>query len=326
MFNEKSTYSVLKRFWGLAIIALFCGAAICLVWRCHRIKAALAEEQSRLVDSLIDSVSAANRNSNPIRVALFDANLDDGSATKDLRRFLDAESTFVWKSVSPTDIQAGALEGFNVVIFPGGIAPQQAAVLGDDGKQATRKFVQAGGGYVGICGGAFLATAKYDWGMALVNAKPLTGKIDIPGKGMVSIAARGAGTVKMELTDAGKSVFGDSPGLLDIRYSGGPIISPAGMSDLSKYVSLAVFRTEVWEYEPQQGSMIDTPAIIAGRFGKGRVIIFSPHPEMTAGLEFLVRCAILATARTRSAQEDSVTVVDDSPRGSAACILANYSP
>jgi hypothetical protein len=114
------------------------------------------------------------------------------------------------------------------------------------------------------------------------------------------MTARGAGTVKIELSNAGKRVLGDFPGLLDVRYSGGPILSPAGTSDLPGYVSLAVFRTEVWEYELQRNTMIDTPAIVAGRFGEGRVIIFSPHPEMTTGLEWLVPGAILATARTHS--------------------------
>jgi hypothetical protein len=45
--------------------------------------------------------------------------------------------------------------------------------------------------------------------------------------------------------------------------------------------------------------MIDTPAIIAGRYGEGRVVLFSPHPDMTPGRESLVRSAVLAVARRR---------------------------
>jgi len=302
MSNCKAAASVPQWLFWMAIIALlvFCGVAICLGYRHYQYTVFVAGEANDLVQSLIESISAASRSSSKVRVALFDAKLDDGSATKDLKKLLDEEETFLWKCVSPADLQNGGLEGFDVVIFPGGSAPKQAAVLGESGKQAVREFVQNGGGYVGICGGAFLATAKYDWGMTLVNAKPLTGKIDIPGEGLVSITSRGAGMVKVELTDAGKKILGDWPGLLDIRYTGGPILSPAGSNDLSEYVPLALFRTEVWKYEPQQGTMIDTPAIIAGRLGKGHVIIFSPHPEMTAGLEFLVRQAILATERIPS--------------------------
>jgi glutamine amidotransferase-like uncharacterized protein len=237
-------------------------------------------------------------------VALFDAQLDRGEATKDFKRLLDAEPLFACKTVSPVDIQAGSLRAFDCIIFPGGNARMQAEALGDDGKVNVRKFVQSGGGYIGICGGAFLATAKYDWGMALVDAKPLTGQIEVPGQGMVSIAWRGAGTVRMELSDAGGKIFTDVPGLVDVWYSGGPILSPAEMTDLPKYVSLAVFRTEVWDYKLQQGTMIDTPAIVAGRFGKGRVLLFSPHPEMTPGLESIVRRAVLATARTHARETE----------------------
>lgn len=88
---------------------------------------------------------------------------------------------------------------------------------------------------------------------------------------------------------------------MDIRYSSGPILSPAGLSELPDYVSLAMFRTEIWQHEAQRYTMIGTPAIIAGRFGNGRVIIFSPHPEMTAGLEPQIARALLATAHMRLA-------------------------
>jgi hypothetical protein len=101
----------------------------------------------------------------------------------------------------------------------------------------------------------------------------------------------------MELTDAGKRVIGDFPENVNLQYRSGPIFSPAGGDDLPKYVSLALFRTETWEYEAQRGTMIDTPAIVASQFGKGRVLAFSAHPEMSDGLESLVKRAVLSTAR-----------------------------
>jgi hypothetical protein len=111
------------------------------------------------------------------------------------------------------------------------------------------------------------------------------------------MAARGAGKVKMELTDSGKRVLGDGSGLLDVQYSSGPIFSPARRHDLGPYVTLALFRTEIWQYEPQQDTMIDTPAIIAARFGEGHVIAFSAHLENTKGLESLTKRAIESVAR-----------------------------
>jgi hypothetical protein len=42
-----------------------------------------------------------------------------------------------------------------------------------------------------------------------------------------------------------------------------------------------------------KGVQINSPAIAVGPYGKGRVILISPHPEQTPGLEDLVRNAAL---------------------------------
>ena len=63
-------------------------------------------------------------------------------------------------------------------------------------------------------------------------------------------------------------------------------------------VPLAHYSTEVSNYSPQRGTMIGTPAIFAAKFGAGRVVAISRHPESTKGTDFLVELAVLATART----------------------------
>jgi len=82
------------------------------------------------------------------------------------------------------------------------------------------------------------------------------------------------------------------PGRVELRYANGPILSPAGREDLPEYTPLAFFRTEIAKYEPQKGTMIDTPAIIAAEFGRGRVLAISPHPEANPQLESLVQKAV----------------------------------
>lgn len=233
-----------------------------------------------------------------IRVAVYDAGGTGGKGVSNLRRILKTKNGFTLCHVGPPDIRAGVLDQFEVVVFPGGSGSKQAAALGKEGRQAVRGFVESGGGYVGICAGAYLATAKYDWGLALVNAKTFTGKRHIPDVGEKSMWFRGSGTVKMELTDEGKNILRDVPDTVELHYANGPILSPALRDDLPAYMALAVFRTEIAKYEPQEGTMIGTPAIVASRFGRGRAIAISPHPEATAGLESLVkRCVIWAGAR-----------------------------
>lgn len=61
-----------------------------------------------------------------------------------------------------SDVRAGALGAgastfFDVVLVPGGSAGADARLMGDLGRKAVQDFVMSGGGYCGICAGAFLA-------------------------------------------------------------------------------------------------------------------------------------------------------------------------
>jgi glutamine amidotransferase-like uncharacterized protein len=252
----------------------------------------LSPEARELIDSIVGSAAAARR----IRVGLFrDQSCCD--APEPLARILEAIPLCNWEPVTAAEIQADRLGRFDVVIFPGGGGRRQSAALGDEGRRVVRDFVRAGGGFVGICAGGFLATAQYDWSLGLVNTGTLTGDRDMPGVGVRPMAERGAGTVKIELTEEGRSVFADIPGQIDVAFSGGPIFRGSVRGDLPPFVPLAYYRTEVALYAPQRGTMIDTPSIVAAKFGAGRVVAISAHPEATPGLGFLVKRSVLATAR-----------------------------
>ena len=96
----------------------------------------------------------------------------------------------------------------------------------------------------------------------------------------------------MDLTEEGRKILGNVKGVFDVRYHNGPIMSAMGKEGVGPFRSLATFRSEVSRYKPQEGTMVNTPAIIVGEFGKGRVLCISPHPESTPGLYKLVRNAI----------------------------------
>jgi hypothetical protein len=38
--------------------------------------------------------------------------------------------------------------------------------------------------------------------------------------------------------------------------------------------------------------MVNSPAIIMGQFGQGKVICISPHPEATKGLQYFISKAL----------------------------------
>ena len=68
---------------------------------------------------------------------------------------------FCVQFIDTTKIRQGELGGYDVVVFPGGSSAYQAQVLGKSGRDAVRSFVASGGGFVGICAGAFLALSDY---------------------------------------------------------------------------------------------------------------------------------------------------------------------
>lgn len=260
--------------------------------RQHRVMVhCLMRELGMVGDGGVDVMTGTD-DSSRIRVALYDADGTSDRAVRNLDRVLQSQSPFVLHHVGAADLLTRTLSQFDAVIFPGGSGSKEAAAIGQQGRRAVRNFVESGGGYVGICAGAYLATAKYDWSLALVNANTFTGKRDIPGVGVKSMWFRGSGNVDMELTDEGRRVLGAVPSPVQVRYVNGPILSPADKGDLPEYLPLATFVTEISKYEPQKGTMVDTPAIVAAQFGRGRAIAISPHPEATPGLESLVRRAV----------------------------------
>jgi hypothetical protein len=69
------------------------------------------------------------------------------------------------------DVRSGALSRYRMIFIPGGWASNKLIALGEEGCEKIRLFVEAGGSYLGICGGAGMAT---DDGIGLmpVGRKP----------------------------------------------------------------------------------------------------------------------------------------------------------
>ena len=256
-------------------------------------------EARDLVQSLAKSAAVVR----PVRVGIFNER-SCCDEPEPLFRILDAIPSCTRELLSAEKVQSqpDRLARFDVLIFPGGRAHKQAEALGEDARRAVKDFIRSGGGYVGICAGGFLASAQYDWSLGLVNTRILTGDQPMPGIGIRSMADRGPGSVQIELTAEGQSIFGDRAGPIDISFSGGPIFLGPKQENLPLTIPLAHYSTEVSNYALQRGTMIGTPAIFAAKFGAGRVVAISPHPENTKGAEFLVRLAVLATARRRATE------------------------
>lgn len=221
-----------------------------------------------------------------IPVALY----DDAGATSSKEKFalaVEKSDKFNLVRLKADDIRAGKLKDFKVVLLPGGSGSKQGNTLGEEGREKIRAFVKDGGGYVGICAGAYLATNDYDWSLHILNAKVIDRQH----------WARGIADLELSLPSAGQELFGQQKERLTLHYHQGPLLAPAGKDGLPAYQELARFETEVAKNGAPMGVMIGTTAIAAAEFGKGRVLCFNPHPELTKDMESMVHRGIEWTIR-----------------------------
>jgi predicted deacylase/glutamine amidotransferase-like uncharacterized protein len=228
-------------------------------------------------DSLVTSLTPPDVK----HIAVFQDAGVTGRGVPQLEKLLGGRADVRLIQLCGEDIRAGMLDQFHVTIFSGGSGSRQAASLGEEGREKVRQFVDEGGVYVGICAGSYLACNGFSWGLKVLDARTASSRW-----------RRGAGQVEVELTDLGRSVLqgGDAP--FSIRYVNGPILVPDQAEAIPDFEVLARFRSELAENDTPPGVMIHSPAIVAGNFGQGRVICFSPHPEQSPGCEGFVWEAI----------------------------------
>ncbi|MCG6156374.1 BPL-N domain-containing protein [Rubinisphaera margarita] len=277
--------------------------------RQHRVMMNVALSQLGMItEDCFDVLTPpASERDGHVFVALYD---DDGASDRgvdNLTHVFDAASEITVVHLGADEIRPDVLSQIDAVVFGGGSGSRQAATIGPNGADSVQSFVRDGGGYVGICAGGFLCSAHYSWSLNLIDTQVFTGTRTIEGGGPKSMWYRGQTTTqKMQLTQEGQRLFSDLPEHLEVRYHNGPIVSPKHSADLEPYTVLAFFRSEKVLYPPQEGTMINTPAIVSGPFGQGQVISISPHPEATEGLESMASTAVKAVARTSVEQSLSL--------------------
>lgn len=215
-----------------------------------------------------------------IKVALYDDRGSSGKGVPCVCTELGECAGVQVTKVSAAQIRGGVLKDFDVVVFTGGGASTQAKTLGDEGRANVRQFVENGGGYMGICAGAYLACNGFDWAVGVLDAQIVSPKWQ-----------RGMGTVEIELNPDGQKLLKQTGKNFEVKYENGPIITH-GKGSLPEFKTLAVYRTEKAENGSPVGAMVNSPAIVTSTCGKGRVIVISPHPEQSSGAESMIPAAI----------------------------------
>lgn len=203
-------------------------------------------------------------------VALYDAEGIGGAGPRNLERIsTQIKSAGVYR-VCGEDIRDGALRPAATVIFPGGSGRGIGNGLQAAGRQELENYIVSGGGYVGVCAGAYFAGSGLDnylQAIELRHSQPWR---------------RGRDTVKIELTPDGKKLFGDDLMILTTRYANGPVFLPEDQEDNGdpNFITLATFKTASTDNDGVvRDEMIGQAAIGSRTYGDGRILIISPHPE-----------------------------------------------
>ena len=177
-----------------------------------------------------------------------------------------------------SDIQAGALTDVDVLIWPGGHYPAYWEEVGLEGKTQIQEFVANGGGYFGICAGAYYACDYMVW-MDDPAFPPPDYKVEgdelnldlFPGVAwgpIFEIADRpepGYAMTQINIINQTHPITDSLPAAYQILYAGGPYLQPYTNTE---YTILGTY------------DLTGDPAIVACHYGTGRVFLIGPHAEI----------------------------------------------
>ncbi|MFA9433089.1 MAG: BPL-N domain-containing protein [Deltaproteobacteria bacterium] len=188
-------------------------------------------------------------------------------------------------------VRQGGLNGCQLLVVPGGWASLKSEKLGKHGREELRRFVRSGGGYLGICGGAGLAL-QVDEGLGLlpVARKPMAERLP-----NFSGSIRVRQTVSHSLWwglqgEAPFQVWWPSqfdllkPDKVQILGRYGDPESDFCVSDLNVCETVAACLEweqleKAYQINLNPERLSNEPAIIAGEYGQGRVVLSYPHLE-----------------------------------------------
>jgi putative intracellular protease/amidase len=180
------------------------------------------------------------------------------------------------------DIRGGALSHYRMLYVPGGWASQKLIALGDRGQEEIRRFVEEGGSYLGICGGAGMATED-GMGLMTIRRKPTTERVpSLSGPVRLSLAGHsiwnGIDTPIFSAWWPSQFRAADQKTRVLACYEA--VLPDAFSSD----ISVADGRVIGWPaLEARYGILLDParlhdePAVLEGDFGRGKVFLSLVH-------------------------------------------------
>jgi|GEM_PF-1416038 len=173
--------------------------------------------------------------------------------------------------VNADGIKSNCLNHFNVLAFPGGESnPDPWEELGLDGKSKIQRFIRDGGGYIGICLGALFASDNcYFWGNKLgIDELYLDLFPGVAYCGQEKISPKGSWPLMtyLKISSDTHPITDSLPNRIKIVfYPNSPYLKPYKDKNIKIVATFEI---------------TENPAMVAFEYGKGRVFLSGPHPEI----------------------------------------------
>jgi glutamine amidotransferase-like uncharacterized protein len=163
-------------------------------------------------------------------------------------------------------INDNGLAAFRVLCIPGGDMYVYGQDLSVSGKNNIRTFVHDGGGYIGICGGAYFAAERVFW---RDNELPMTTPALFPGiaEGPIDeiMAYPNYTMCTVSVVNHTHPITQSEPDNETMLYYWGPALVPNAAANVTVLGTYA------------KGNL---PAMVASEYYQGRVFLVGTHPEI----------------------------------------------
>lgn len=172
---------------------------------------------------------------------------------------------FEWMGYQVSETNANmvlgsSLENYDLIAFPGGSPETYALTLGTAGLQKIRDYIENGGGYIGVCGGAMLACENAIWHGSPMELEYL-GIFDGDANGPANAGTPGYWTMEeFSLVMEHPACIGQ-PDSMWILFNNNPYFLP----DKASY--------KILKYH-DSGQC----AMAGSAYGEGRVVVIGPMP------------------------------------------------
>ena len=226
-----------------------------------------------------EAVASATPRVPPLKVAVYADAGPSGIGAVEWFRLVNESPEMELHLVDGKAIRAGALDGLDLLVMPGGSSKVEFTSLGTNGVEKMKAFIRAGGGYIGTCAGCCLLMDGEDR-RARVMPWNTAGSVSCTMFPTFTLNAKGA------------AVLGLKEGSHVMRYHGGPCMWPT-----TNVIADANF--EVWGTFDAEAAMKGkvnvkmhgAAAILGGTYGKGKVFVTSAHPEYFSSTLYVVKAA-----------------------------------